>query len=67
MSSQGEPLDKWEELLEVQIKILKECQVSKSLNSCTPCEHLIECDTRKAYIKAVYESMNKGSGGGFEF
>ena len=67
MLNHTEQLDKWEELLEVQIKILKECQVSKSLNSCTPCEHLIECDTRKAYIKSVYESMNKGSGGGFEF
>jgi hypothetical protein len=67
MSNQTEHLDKWEELLEIQIKILKQCQSTKSLNSCTPCEHLIECDTRKAYIESVYESMNKGSGGGFEF
>jgi hypothetical protein len=67
MSNQTVQLDKWEELLEVQINIIKECQISKNLNSCTPCEAIIECETRKAYIKAVYESMNKGSGGGFEF
>lgn len=67
MSNQIDQLDKWEELLEVQIKILKECQSTKNLKSCTPCEFLLECETRKNYIKAVYTSMNKGSGGGFEF
>ena len=67
MSNQNGQLDKWEELLEIQIKVLKECQLSKNLKSCTPCEYLIECETRKNYIKSVYESMNKGSGGGFEF
>ena len=67
MSNSKEELDQWEELLEVQIKIIQECQVSKNLKSCTPCDLLLECVTRKAYIKAVYESMNKGSGGGFEF
>ena len=67
MPNHKKQLDKWEELLEVQIKILQECQITKNLNSCTPCKFLLECETRKAYIKAVYESMNKGSGGGFEF
>ena len=60
-------LDKWELALEEQIKILQRCQESKGLNSCTPCEMLLECSVRKEYVKAVYESMNKGSGGGFEF
>jgi hypothetical protein len=59
--------DKWEELLNIQLKILKQCQKDKNLNSCTPCEHLLDCETRNKYIKSVYESMNKGSGGGFEF
>jgi hypothetical protein len=27
----------------------------------------LDCLVRKEYIKAVYESMNKGAGGGFEF
>ena len=60
-------LDKWEEALEVQIKILHECQNNHNLKSCTLCQEFLECPTRKLYIKTVYESMNKGSGGGFEF
>jgi len=31
------------------------------------CIKILECEIRDKYIKAVYESMNKGSGGGFEF
>lgn len=64
---QNDILDKWEEALEVQITILQNCQDEKSLDSCMKCEYLLECLTRKEYIKAVYESMNKGTGGGFEF
>lgn len=60
-------LDKWEEALEVQITILQNCQDEKSLNSCIQCQNILECLTRKEYIRSVYESMNKGSGGGFEF
>jgi len=60
-------LDKWELALEEQIKILKQCQDSKQLSSCSLCEQFLMCQTRQQYIKAVYESMNKGSGGGFEF
>ena len=46
---------------------LKNCQESNSLKSCTPCNQFFECELRKRYVIAVYESMNKGSGGGFEF
>lgn len=60
-------LDKWEEALEVHITILQNCQDEKSLNSCMQCQDILECLTRKEYIRSVYESMNKGSGGGFEF
>lgn len=31
------------------------------------CDFILECELREIYVKAVYESMNKGSGGGFEF
>jgi hypothetical protein len=31
------------------------------------CEVLLSCELREAYVKAVYDSMNKGTGGGFEF
>ena len=61
------PYDEWNQKLDTQIKILKKCQNDKQLSSCTPCSSILECKTRKNYIKAVYESMNKGAGGGFEF
>lgn len=60
-------LDKWEEILEGQITVVQNCQDKKSLDSCMKCQDILECLTRKEYIKAVYESMNKGTGGGFEF
>ncbi|WP_321315634.1 hypothetical protein [Halarcobacter sp.] len=63
----SQELDEWEQKLEVVLEELKECQKSNSLSSCTPCEKFFECELRKKYILAVYESMNKGSGGGFEF
>ena len=59
--------DKWELDLEKKIDELKTCQLSNSLNSCNPCEKFFDCELRKNYVLAVYESMNKGSGGGFEF
>ncbi len=64
--------DKWEKNLEVVKVELNNCQ--KSLHdklSCHPngvyCESFFDCELRKKYVLAVYESMNKGSGGGFEF
>lgn len=59
--------DKWELALEVQIKVLQQCQDDKQLSSCSICSEFIPCSIRQSYIKAVYESMNKGTGGGFEF
>jgi len=59
--------DKWQMALDAELLILKKCQLEKSLDSCMKCEKLLECTTRDKYIKVVYESMNKGSGGGFEF
>ncbi len=60
-------LDEWDLKLEAKLKELNECQTSKNLASCSPCEHFFECKLRKKYVLCVYESMNKGSGGGFEF
>ena len=64
---QNKELDKWELALEQKLKELKECQEKMNLDSCFKCQKLLECDLRSAYVKAVYESMNKGQGGGFEF
>ena len=60
-------IDEWDLKLDKMIVELKNCQESNSLKSCTPCSQFFECELRKRYVIAVYESMNKGSGGGFEF
>jgi hypothetical protein len=59
--------DKWEIILEEKTKELKTCQHEKNLKSCLGCDKVNECELRDSYVKAVYESMNKGAGGGFEF
>ncbi len=60
-------LDKWELALEEKLKELKKCQEDNNINSCMKCHKILECTLRKEYVNAVYESMNKGKGGGFEF
>jgi len=67
MSEEIKILDEWEKKLEQMIVELKSCQNEKALNSCIPCSKCFECDLRKKYVNSVYESMNKGSSGGFEF
>jgi len=67
MSEEIKILDEWEEKLEQMIVELKSCQNEKSLNSCIPCSKCFGCDLRKRYVNSVYESMSKGSSGGFEF
>ena len=60
-------LDVWQIALEQQKSKLQACQETSHLSSCMPCPQLLTCDLRDSYIKAVYESMSKGEGGGFEF
>jgi len=59
--------DEWQLALDAKLVELKQCQKEHNLNSCLKCEQVLECTLRQSYVKAVYESMNKGSGGGFEF
>ena len=59
--------DKWQIALNEPLNKLQQCQKDKNIDSCFKCNELLNCITRENYIKAVYESMNKGSGGGFEF
>jgi len=59
--------DKWQVALDAEIVILKQCQIKNGVDSCMKCSKLLECEIRDNYVKVVYESMNKGSGGGFEF
>ena len=59
--------DEFELELERQREILRACQREKGLNSCFACEAMFECKTRKNYVDAVYSSLSKGDGGGFDF
>jgi hypothetical protein len=60
-------LNEFQLKLEEQTKILQECQQKKEIDSCLKCDMVIGCEVRKEYVKASYESMNKGGGGGFDF
>ncbi len=59
--------DRWEQALDRKHKELQQCQSDHALESCLKCASLLDCQLRDAYVKAVYESMSKGHGGGFEF
>ena len=67
MQAEENHKDEWDIKLDLKIEELNQCQQSNNLSSCTPCNQFFECELRKKYVIAVYESMNKGSGGGFEF
>jgi hypothetical protein len=56
-----------EEMLEVKVKELRSCQEKIGKTSCFSCEKVLNCQTKQEYVKAVYESMNQGSSGGFDF
>lgn len=60
-------IDEWDIKLDKMLVELKTCQEQNSLKTCSDCDKFFECELRKRYVKAVYESMNKGAGGGFEF
>ncbi len=60
-------LDEYELKLLDASKKLKECQKENNVNSCLKCKEIIGCQVRNEYVKAVYDSMNKGQSGGFEF
>ena len=60
-------LDEWQIALRQKLEALQACQQEHQVQSCTQCDKLLTCELRDAYVKAVYDSMNKGTGGGFEF
>ena len=59
--------DRWKAALAREKEKLQKCQNDRKLKSCLPCPEIVECETRKSYVDAVYKSMNRGKGGGFEF
>ena len=62
----SDEVDEYKQEHEKALKNLKEC-VNRAEDSCMPCKDFFECQTRAEYVKKTYESMNKGSTGGFEF
>jgi len=60
-------LDEWQIILTQKKEALETCQKDQQVTSCMKCNKLLDCALRDAYIKAVYDSMSKGKGGGFEF
>jgi hypothetical protein len=60
-------LDEWKIALKNKKAELEACQKEHTVVSCMKCEKLLNCEIRDTYIKAVYDSMSKGKGGGFEF
>jgi len=60
-------LDEWQIALKQKRSELEVCQSEHQVQSCMHCEKLLECEVRDSYVQAVYDSMSKGSGGGFEF
>jgi hypothetical protein len=60
-------LDEWELALQEKKRELKACQEKQQVVSCLGCNKIHDCEIRDAYVHAVYNSMSKGAGGGFEF
>jgi len=60
-------LDEWELKLQVKKRELESCQQQQNYDSCLRCSKLLNCELRDSFVHAVYSSMNKGAGGGFEF
>jgi hypothetical protein len=60
-------LDEWQITLKQKKVELENCQKEHNVSSCLKCNKLLNCELRDTYVKAVYDSMSKGKGGGFEF
>ena len=67
MPENNEPLDAFEIKRDEERQKVESCQKEKGHNSCLVCPEVVGCAIRKQYVVAVYESMSKGAGGGFEF
>ncbi len=60
-------LDEWQIALKQKKSELEACQAEHQVKGCMSCEKLLDCKVRDSYVQAVYDSMSKGAGGGFEF
>lgn len=60
-------IDDFQKQLDDNIQKIKDCQKEHNVSTCFKCELVVECKIRKDYVDSVYSSMNKGSGGFFNF
>ncbi len=67
MASAEKGKDHFEKKLDEALEALKRCQQEQRVESCSRCDRFLGCETRSAYVTAVYDSMSKGQSGGFEF
>lgn len=57
----------FEKELDNKLGELSACQQNKGVESCMSCEEIIGCELRNSYVDAVYQSMNSGNSGEFDF
>lgn len=57
----------YEKQLDEKLSELESCQKQNALDSCLKCANLMGCELRKDYVDAVYQSMNGGTNGEFDF
>lgn len=60
-------LDQWQILLVQKKSELETHMKEQGIKSEMDCKDFPHCPVQEAYVKAVYDSMSKGKGGGFEF
>ncbi|CAA6826558.1 MAG: Unknown protein [uncultured Sulfurovum sp.] len=60
-------LDEWQLVLEEKKHALEVHMKQQGIKSEMDCKDFPNCPVQEAYVKAVYDSMSKGKGGGFEF
>ena len=65
--SEEKVLDEWELELQKQRKLLEAHMKELGITSAMECPDFPNCPVQEKYVQAVYNSMSKGAGGGFEF
>ncbi|RDU71956.1 hypothetical protein CQA66_05710 [Helicobacter aurati] len=65
--SQNTQRDSYTQMLLSSKQELQQCQNQHGFSSCMQCHSIFECQVRTRYVNAVYESMNRGQVGDFDF
>ncbi len=60
-------IDEWKMILIEKKSALEVHMKEQGIKSEMDCKDFPHCPIQEAYVKAVYDSMSKGKGGGFEF